>query len=802
MEDPNISTKPKSSPEDNSEDLKKIIFQYIKYWPWFIVSIFITTSVAYLYLRYSDDIYETHTEVKVLKEHSGLDLKGLQGSAPLIDMRTVNLDNEMSVLKSRRIAEKIVEKLNLTAVYYRAGSIKSIEIWKEERPFVVHWSEKDSVKATALYTINFKSLEQFEITNSNTDETRTFDVGEPITVDRNSFTIDLNPDYQGSFSDLTKVSYSFRFSSKFQAITSLTSQIQMEPIGKSDVLNISINGPNRFKNEDILDTLVNQYNTDGVEDNRLIAKRTEEFVIERLKFLVRELDTVEGGIVDYKSKYNIFEINNSASQLLSKNSNTEQEIFEISSQLALTKSFKEELLNQEQYKLLPARIGITSDNINKFTDAYNEEILERERLLVSSTNENPKVKEINNLLNQLKNNILNTIDSYIKSLNIKLDELKQREKRFDFDISELPEQEKEIRSIERQQEVKQKLYLFLLQKREEAALSYAITAPVIKIVDFAYTKPAPVNPRSNIVYLSSTFIGLVLPFGLLYLFFLFDTKIKTKEQIRDFLPDMPIVAELPFQKKSNLVVLPNDNSSIAEAFRIMRTNLSFLISNKKNKTSPNSQVVFVTSTTKGEGKTFVAVNLASTLVAAKKKVVLIGCDLRNPQIHNYLNIGKDHIGVTNFLHDDSIDLQSIILKKSIKDLDLDFILSGTIPPNPAELLLSSRFTQLIEEAKEKYDYVLVDTAPTILVTDTILISKNADVTLYITRSGVTDTRLIPHIREIKEEGKLVNMGIVINGLKGSGLNACNYGYGYGYGYGYSYGYGGERRKNKIWQFWK
>ena len=795
MENSNTSTKSSATQQENSEELKKLIFQYLKHWPWFIVSLLITTVASYLYLRYADEVYESSTQIKVLKEQSGLDLKGLQGSAPLIDMRSVNLDNEMAVLRSRRIAEKIVDRLNLTCTYYRVGSIKSIEIWKEERPFVVTWSETDSVRSTPLYSIKFKSLEEFEISNPNTDATDVFKVGEPFKINGNPITINLNPNYQGSFGDIGAITYSFRFSTKFQAVSALTSQINMEPIGgKSEVLDIKMNGVNVNKSEDILNALVDQYNFDGVDDKRLIAKRTEEFVIERLKFLVSELDTVEGGIVDYKSKYNIFEINNSASQLLSKNSSTEQEIFELSSQLSLTESFKEEILNQEQYRLLPARIGITSDNINKFTDAYNDEILERESLLVSSTDENPKVRELNNLLDQLRNNILNTIDSYIRSLNLRLNELREREKRFDFDISELPQQEKEIRSIERQQEVKQKLYLFLLQKREEAALSYAITAPVIKIVDFAYTKPAPISPRSKIVYLASTFIGLVVPFGLIYLLFLLDTKIKTKDQLRAFLPELPIVAEIPFHKKGNLVVMPTNRTSLAEAFRIMRTNLGFMRMKKKNTSKNSSEVVFVTSTTKGEGKTFVAVNIASTLVASKKKVLLMGCDLRNPQIHSYLNIDKDHVGVTNFIHDESVNFDDIIIRKSIDNLDLDIILSGVIPPNPAELLMSSRFSELIEKAKQNYDHIIVDTAPTILVTDTILISEHADVTLYITRSGVTDVKLLPHIRELYEEEKLINMGVVINALNNTGVDAYNYGYGYGYGE--------SNEKKKFWEFWK
>ncbi|MBZ9652176.1 GumC family protein [Psychroflexus montanilacus] len=797
MENQNSHLNSASSPEDSSEDLKKIVLQYLKYWPWFIICLVISVSLAFIYLRYSTNIYQTNAQVKVLKDQSGLDLSGLQGGSPLIDMSKVNLENERSVLKSRRISTKVVETLGLTSSYFKSGNFKSSEIWEDERPFKVSWIENDSVydTGTPLYTVEFSSLNEFEIKNPETNFSKKFTVGEPMDVEGYPLVLNFNPDYNGDITQLKGSTFNFNFRSLSQAVSSLTSKVSVEPLGdRSEVLDISMKGQNKAKNEAILNALIDQFNADGIDDNRLVAKRTEEFVIERLEFLVSELDTVESGLVSFKSENDIVEIENNATALFGKSSEAELRVFEISNQLSLTKNFKEELLRQDEYDLLPARIGITNDNINSFTQTYNEKILERDRLLISSTLENPTVKEAEKLIGQLRKNILNTINNYISSLEYSLKEVKRREREFDSNIGKLPEQEKEIRNIKRQQAVKEKLYLFLLQKREEAALSYAITAPIIKVVDYAYTQPTPVSPKSQIILLSSMVIGLVVPFGVLYILFLFDTKIKTKDQIRAFLPNMPIVAEVPqHQEKENKVILPNDRSSIAESFRIMRTNLNFM-SMKSQDSASNSEVVFVTSTTKGEGKTFVAINLASSLVAAKKNVLLVGCDLRNPQIHNYLNLRKDHIGVSNYLYDDSISFEELIIKNAIDELDLDVILSGDIPPNPAEMLMSSKFKQLLEEAKLKYDYVIIDTAPTILVTDTILISKYADITLYITRAGYTDTRLLPHIRDIQDQKKLVNMGVVINGLDESGINAYNYGYGYGYGE--------NLQKKKSWKFWQ
>lgn len=678
MENTNINTN--STSEDSSEDLKKIVLQYLKYWPWFIICLVISVSLAFIYLRYSTNIYQTNAQVKILKDEGGLDLSGLQGGSPLIDMSKVNLENEREILKSRRIAKKVVENLSLESSYYKSGSIKSSEIWKDERPFTISWVENDTLQdaSTPFYTVEFSSLNQFKVINPETNFSEQFTVGENMIVEGFPLVLNFNPDYNGDITELNGITFNFKFRSISQAISYLTTQVSVEPLGeRSEILDLAIKGQNSSKNEDILNALIDQFNNDGIDDNRLVSKRTEEFVIKRLEYLVSELDTVESGLAEFKSENDLVEIENNAETLFGRSSQAELRKFEISNQLSLTESFKEELLNQDDYELLPARIGISNDNINSFTEAYNDRVLERERLLISSTPENPAVKEMSKLISQLRKNILNTIDGYIKSLTISLKELKKREQQFDFTIAQLPGQEKEIRNIKRQQAVKEKLYLFLLQKREEAALSYAITAPILKVVDYAYTQPTPISPKSRIVLLGSLIVGLVIPFGVLYLMFLFDTKIKTKDQIKAFLPNIPIVAEVPQHKEEeNKVILPNDRSSIAESFRIMRTNLNFMSVKKGKNTPSTSEVVCVTSTTKREGKTFVAINLASSLVAAKKKTLLIGCDLRNPQIHNYLNLKKDQNGVTNFLYDNSVSIEDLIIKNSVENLDLDVIHSS------------------------------------------------------------------------------------------------------------------------------
>ncbi|MFN2261216.1 MAG: GumC family protein [Psychroflexus sp.] len=786
-------------------DIKQIIFQYLKYWPWFVISVFICLSLAFLYLRYTTNIYKTATQIKILKDDGGLDLTGLQGSAPLFDWNKINLQNEIEVIKSRRIAKNVVETLNLETTYFKSGNLKVSEIWKNEVPFVVDWSgEKEFKDKSGSYEVTFTSLTKYELNNPETDFRKRFIPGDTVEVEGNKFVINFNPNFEGNLKSILNSTYSFSRKNKESAAAGLASKFKIEVLGESsEILDISMNGQNPQKNEDVLDALVNEFNEDGVADKRLVAKRTEEFVIERLDFLVNELDTVESGLVDFKKGNDLITIETSAGEIITKSSEAELKRYEVLTQIALTKSFKEVILNQDDYELLPADIGIDNSNINAFTESYNNKIIERQRLLVSSTKENPLVIEANKVIKRLRNNILNTIDGYIKSLNITLGDIQGRENIFDQNFGKLPEQEKQIRNIKRQQAVKEKLYLFLLQKREEAALSNAVTAPIIKVVDYAYTAGGPVSPKSKVILLAGGIIGFLIPFGILFLAFLLDTKLKSKDQIKSYLPNIPIVAEIPMRKKDlHPIIQSNERSPVAESFRILRTNLNYLNLQKSGHGKSNDgQIIMVTSTTKAEGKTFVSVNLASTLVSTNKKVLLMGCDLRNPQLHNYLNIDKNHIGVTNFLYDNSVEFDDLILKKQIKDSNIDVALSGQIPPNPSELLMSERYEEMINIAKTKYDYVVIDTAPTILVTDTVLISKFADITLYLTRAGYTDIRLLPHINEYYQDKKLVNIGLVMNGLPESGISAYKYGYTYGYAYGYAYAYGEKPKKKKFWKFW-
>ncbi|MDR6301827.1 GumC family protein [Mesonia maritima] len=785
--------------EEQGEDLKQLIVKYLRYWPWFVGTVILALFLAFIYLRYAPKIFQTNTEIKVLKENeSGLDLTGLQGASTLFDMSKVNLENEIQILKSRRILGTVVNDLELSTRYYKEGNVKNAELWKENVPFNIRWNLHDSLinkEEEKLFRIIFTEADKFIAQKEGSEEEKNAILNEAVNVEGYTFEVILNEDYTGDYQKaLQDEVFLIAFNAPEKVVNSLSRQIQISPVGeKSEILNISLKGQTPPKNEAILNRLTYQFNHDGIRDKQRISERTGEFIDERLKFLFKELDTVERGIVDYKQDNDFVDIEANATQLFTKEGQAEARRYELETQKAVAEDFSEVLKQGEEYTLLPANLGIENESVNTLTESYNESVLQREKLLISGTQQNPLILNLEEKLNRIKKNITRSVTAYINSLEISLRNIRQRENVSSGQLGTLPKKEKEIRAITRQREVKEKLYLFLLQKREEAALQFATTAPTIKMVDYAYTQPEPVAPKSAIILLAALILGLLLPFGVLYVKFLLDTKISNKEQVKRLLgSNIPVVAEIPQVEKQHAVILKAfDRTVIAEAFRILRTNLSYFKS--PDKKLDEAQVIYVTSSTKGEGKTFTSINLASTLAATGKKVLLMGCDLRNPQLHTYIKKGKNAPGVSSYLYDSSVNINDMVIKEVLDIKNLDIILSGSIPPNPAELLLNGRYDMLMEYVKGNYDYVIVDTAPTILVTDTLLISNHADLTVYVARANYTDIKLMEHIKEMYHQQKLKNIALVINGVEEKG----GYGYNYGYGYGYS-----EASPVSRWKFWK
>jgi capsular exopolysaccharide synthesis family protein len=779
------------SSEYQSQSLKRDLFRYLKYWKWIALSAVLSLAVSYVYLRYTPNIYKSDAKVKILeKKESGFDITGLTGSTPLFDMTKINLSNETEIIMSRRILGRVVDELNLTTNYYNKGNLKDNILFGNEVSIVINWqfnvtdppggnSDQFIFKPNDNTSFNLKIVDKAFDKN--------FNYGELITIDEFNFIIQKNPFYTGK--NLSSELY-FYYQNRLRIINRLKSKIDIESVGEgSEVLELSITGENTKRNEAILNTLIQKFNEDGIEDDRQIALQTESFVTNRLELIENELDTVETNLVDFRKSSQYVDVGSETSLIYNTYSNAEQKRSDLELQKQIAEFLQDEINNNKEYSLIPANVGLANDNTNALINQFNQLVLERNKQLTSSTVNSPQVVELSEQLDLLNDNIVEAIKNYINSIEISIQNLSDREAQYNTDRQNLPEKEKRAREILRQQSVKENLYIFLLQKQVEAELSAAITAPTAKVVDYGYTSDSPVSPRPMVTYLAGLVIGLAIPIGLLYILYLFDTKVTSKEQIQAKL-NLPIVAEIPLNKAyEKKIVSSTDNSDIAEAFRILRTNMSYL--NVVREKGSKSKVFFSTSSTKGEGKTFNAINTASVFASNNKKTLLVGCDLRNPQLHNYLGVSRKNIGLSSYLVNNELKLEDVILRQDKVKVDFDIILSGEIPPNPSEILNNGRLEQLLEEAKTKYDYIIVDTAPTMLVTDTLTIFDLADAVIYMVRANYTELKILRHIGDLVKFKDTNNLAIAINAVE----EKKGYEYNYGYGYGY---YSDENKKKKKW----
>ena len=794
-DDNNIVYSSSNTIESESINIKKELSRYLIHWKWFALSLLISLISVYTYLRYTPKVYQTNAKIKILKKkESGMDLSGLTGNTPMFDMSTINLDNEIAIIKSRRIIGQVVENLNLNTVYNTSGRVRVDEIFGPQVPIKTTWLNLDDPDRTTE-TFIYKKIDSssFRLKINEKDYNKTFKYGQQIKINDLMMVIHKNPFYDDNEYFFEESEIFFKHIPKKSVVGQFVSQIgASQLIGNSEILQITLSGQNKLKNEAILNNLIKTFNQDGIEDDKQVARKTMQFVSNRIEMIEKNLDSIESNLVGFKIENDFIGVGSGNSRIFSVYSSAEEKKYQLENQLQLARYLQDELKNNYQYGLLPSGVGLESGNATSQISQYNELAMERDRLLISSTESNPLVKIVTDKLQKIKKNIEKTIENYINSIEITLENTSSREKKFDENIQSVPEKEKIVRSIERQASVKENLYVFLLQKQVEADLSTAITAPTAKIVDYAFTSSAPVKPKPNIIYLASMLIGFGVPLGFFYIKFLLNSKITSKDQISDKL-NIPIIAEVPYDKNYNKnIIKQTDNSALAESFRILRTNLSYFGGQSKK----SSKVIFATSSTKGEGKTFATINTASVLASNGHKVLVIGADLRNPQLHNYIGVSRNSRGLSAYLSNSDLNLNDVVLDDE-KKLNFDVIISGEIPPNPSELLNNGRLNDLIEAAKKEYEYIIIDTAPTILVTDTLAIANYADLTIYLVRANLTEIKVLNHISDLKKSNKMNKIAIVLNGIdtkKGYG-----YGYGYEYNYGYGYGYSEEKKKNKWYQ---
>jgi capsular exopolysaccharide synthesis family protein len=764
---------------DQGETIKSEIRKYLPYWFWFILGVILAVFAAYLYLRYTPKVYNSTAKIKILNKTKGLELPS---AAFVFNRSNINLENEIQILKSHRIMEQVVHRLDLTRHFYVEGNVLTTEV--DRFPFgFLKKVDSDSVLNGKSYAITLTS-DAFEVVSGNNVAVMVFP-GFDTTKTTHNLPFELSLSDRSKAAGLKGKTYIVTFGSAVAMTNALKGGVGISILGKnSELLQLSYASQSKAKNEQILNTLTDVFNEDGINDRQDIYQRTIDFIDARFLLLAEELDSIESGISDFKQKNNLVTVESDAEIGLSERTLSENELFSIENQLMLSDLLKEDLTTPgADSDLLPANIGLSNMSVNGLVTNYNALVFERDNLIISAGENNPTVLILNQRLNDLKANISTSIASYKIQLEASKQQLMRKNRQSISKVYSLPVKEKIILEIRRQQEIKQTLYLFLLQKREEAAINLAITEPSIKVVEFAISEGSPISPNTKNIYLMALLGGLLIPFGIIYAKNLLDTKVKGSDDVIQRNPQIPIVGELPRVKQADLIFSdPEDNSVQAEAFRILSSNVNYILPVKANGAG---KVIYCTSTIKGEGKTYVSINLSLALSSINRKVLLIGADLRNPQIHTHIKQEKHKPGLSNYLHDINYDWREALIRGFDKHPNHHIILSGSIPPNPANLLTNGRFEKLIEEAKQEYDYIIVDTAPTILVTDTMLISQLADATLYLVRANYTEKNLLNYSKSLFESGKLKNIAYVLNDVD------TNKSYGYGYNYGYNYGYGSK-----------
>ncbi|WP_406683876.1 polysaccharide biosynthesis tyrosine autokinase [Seonamhaeicola sp. MEBiC1930] len=769
-------------------NFKKALSLYLKQWKWFALSAIICLGAAYFVLRSTIPKYTAKAKIMILD-----DSQNESGKTAIKDLtifsgnQEAEIEDEIQVIESRGFLINIVKELKLNIQFFSQGRINEYEIYKNT-PLKVNFIESDSVIGKTNYSCFIEpiSTTEFKFWVNEDDLPKKISFGEKI--DTNFGGVIITPSEErikGYINQPIKV----KISSLDNMTNYLKRNLNIYPSRESSkVINITMDDPDERKAIDIVNSLIKEYNFSTIDKKRKQAINTANFINERVKSISSDLENVDDSIVGFKSRNRIADISSSASQAFSSSVQNEQSLQEVTTQISML-DYMNESLGDNPFESIPSNLGGGDIAITGLASRYNELLAQRANYLKSAGENNAVVLELDNTLGQIRNSLRQSINNTKQTLNIQLGALKTSSRRINSKLYSAPDQQRTLRSIERTQSIKEALYIFLLEKREEATISISSISPSIKVVEKAYSLGSYISPTPMVAYLGALFIGLFVPFGFIYVKDLFDTKIHNKEDLQEEINNITILGEIPnFGKKENGLIKRNDRSIMSESFRIIRTNFDYV--RRGRNVNKYDNVLFVTSTISSEGKSFVSLNTALTFANSGKRVLLIGADIRNPQIYsaikNKTNINESNLGLTEYLVDNSVILGETINSYSINDISVDIMLSGKVPPNPAELLMSGRIKELFDSASEQYDYVVVDTAPSMLVTDTLLISQYAGHTMYVTRAGYTEKSILNFPKELYAEEKLNGMMLIVNDVKQSN-----------FGYGAKYGYYGDQKKKGL-----
>ena len=782
-----MSNQKTASEEEENATFNTIqeIEKYLRNWKWFFLSVSIAIILAFIYLRYATPSYSASASILIKDNQKSGISQELSAIADLgiVGMGSVNnIDNEIHVINSRRIVGRVVDSLLLNVSYVIKGRVATTELYKNS-PYLIEFEDYESILQTNDTTLVISSIDSnnFNFLDADGVVLSSHKFNEDISSELGMFQLLKTDKFKGK--DEPKVFISLN--NRERTIDYYKSKVAVNPVDKnSSVLALSFSDRIKERAEDFLDALIRQYNLDAIKDKSEVASKTIDFIDQRLSQVYIDLESVQDLVKEYKVDNKITGLSKEGEIILENASRSNEKLIVINTQLMLAESVYKSLQEKKSAsETLPQNLGFADVTIASSIEKYNELVFLKNRLDVNAGKKNPMLIQYISEIEILKSNLNKSISNLITSLKLEIATIENEVSSVNRKLSLIPTLERGYIDIARQQEIISGLYSYLLKKREEMDISLAVTVSNAKIIDSAYSDGLPTSPKRKIIFSAAFLLGLIIPFTVIYLKDLLDTKVHGKNDIENLL-SIPFLGDIPIsQDKSNSIIDNEQRSSTSEAFRLIRTNLDFMLPNK----AKSSKFIFVTSTFGGEGKSFISTNLAATLALSGKRILLMGMDLRAPKFTEYLGV-ENNKGITNYLTDDTLKLDDMIsMFPGIKNLEI--ISSGAVPPNPAELLASKRVETLFSEVKDcNYDFVVLDTAPVSLVTDTLLISKYADMFLYVVRANYTDKRLLSIAEELHSKKRLKNMSIVLNATDASK----------GYGYGYGYGYGDLSQQEKPW----
>lgn len=799
-----LNNKAKASAKSESVPLIDIVYMTLHHWPWIIASVVLCVGIAYIHLLRTPNVYTESAEIQIKDDSKGQSAVSTDEFSNLgLFQNNSNIQNEITNLQAKDLMAEVVRRLNLDMNYYREGSFHDEVVYGSDLPVevtIIGMPEQSSatfnlsVSADSVVTVDNIKVPGQDIPADAYSVALNDTVATPLGI----MAVSPTPAYhEGETvalkvskipSDAARNSYSSRLG------VSMTND-------KGTVIRLTMADQSAQRADDVLNTLIGVYNENWILDKNQIAASTSRFINDRLGVIEGELGNVDSDISSYKSQNLVPDVGAAASMYMSQSQQTQAQILELNNQLQMTRYIRSYLNVDNSNQLLPANTGVQNTSIQSLIAEYNSTLLQRNSLVSKSSEKNPLVVQMDENLAQQRQAIIRTVDNELINLNTQLKALRGSEAQITSRIASNPTQAKNLLSVERQQKVKESLYLFLLQKREENELSQAFTAYNTKIVNRPGPSGVPPTPNRRNIIAIAFILGLAIPFGVTFVKESSNTRLRGRKDVEHlaipFLGEIPQYAEGKGKKGSDVeehtvIVRAGQRDIINEAFRVLRTNVEFMSSGHGN-----ANVIAITSFNPGSGKSFITMNLAKSIALKNKKVLVIDGDMRHGSTSQYA--GSPGEGMSSYLAGNVKDLGSIIVKDNDCNT-LDVLPVGAIPPNPTELLELPKFGQMLDELKSRYDYIIIDCPPIEVVADAQIIDRYVDRTFFIVRAGLLERSMIPELDRLYDGKKYKNMAFILNGTKNEQgrygySHSYRYGYGYGYGYGYNYGTDGTG-KNK------